>query len=225
MAFDALTASGTMWLHSDYLALISTLLSNGASGESVHFALANALTYVIEGGASTELLELLLKYHADINFDNGKSLQLATYHGRQDLFKLLLLHGDPNPLSIYMSLQAALSNNLEEETVFQLFKSVTANKSMQTEPDVNNSSDLGLPLIFYCLENYPKSARLAKEICSLHADLSLTVTQKFHLDECNNPLFEQIPPLLFALERNCSDEVIQVLIDHCGMPVQHHFQP
>jgi ankyrin repeat protein len=210
-AFNAMTASGSLWLDNDYFDLVATLLSRGAADEGVHYALASALTYVIDGLASQELLELLLEHNADVNFDHGKSLQLATHHARQDLFEMLLQR-NPDPHSLYMSLQTALSNDHEEETVFRLFKSVTENESVRTKPDVNNHSDLGFPLLFYCLNNYPASARLVKEICELNADLSATIVWEMHEDEYDDPLSDRLPPLFVSLEKNCSDEVIDVLL-------------
>jgi hypothetical protein len=214
-AFNAMTASGTLWLDSNYFDLVATLLSRGAADEGVHYALVDALTYVLDGVASEELLLLLLEHGADVNFDHGKSLQLTTHHARQDLFEMLLLR-NPDSHSLYMSLKAALSNDLEEETVFLLFKSVTENESIPAMPDVNNGSDLGFPLLFYCLNNYPSSARLAKEVCEFNADLSLTIVWDMYEDEYGDPVSDLLPPLLVSLEKGCSDEVIDVLLAFGG---------
>jgi hypothetical protein len=221
-----MTDSSTLWLASESFDLVATLLSRGAAGEGVHYALASALTYVIDGVASQELLELLLQHDADVNFDDGKSLQLTTHHARQDLFEMLLQR-NPDPHSLYMCLKAALDNDHDEETVFHLFKSVTGNESVHAKPNVNHYSDLGLPLLFYSLNNYPTSARLADEICQLDANLSATIDWDIYDDEYDDPISDRISPLLVSLEKNCSDEVIGVLLKHGGecrkhLPTQLH---
>lgn len=214
-AFNAMVASGTLWLDHDYFDLVATLLSRGTADEGVNYALASALTYVIDGVASQELLELLLEHGADVNYDDGKSLQLATYHARQDLFEMLLQR-NPDSHSLYMSWKAALMNDLEEETVFRLFKSVTENESVHTKPDVNHHSELGFPLLFYCLKHYPTSDRLAKEICELNADLSATVNRGMYENGYIDLLTDHLPPLFVALDKDCPDEVINVLLAYGG---------
>jgi hypothetical protein len=170
--------------------------------------------------ASQELLELLLQHNADVNFDDGKSLQLATHHARQDLFELLLQR-NPNSHSLYMCLKVALNNGHDEETVFRLFESVTKNESVHEKPNVNNYSDLGLPLLFYSLNYYPKSARLANEICQLDANLSATIDWDIYDSEYDDPVPDRISPLLVSLEKDCSDEVIDVLLTHGGECSNH----
>jgi ankyrin repeat protein len=202
-------------MNNDKLELVDTLLSRGASGEGINSALVKALTYVVDGQASQDLIELLLQYHADVDFDHGKSLQLAGYHGNQDLFEMLL-KWNPNPHSLYMGLKAAMSNDIDEETVFRLFKSVTAHQTLRTKPDVNNLNDSGYPLIFYCLYNYPASVRLAKEICDLGADMSATILFEKNESEYDDFASDRITPLSVSLEKNCSDEVIDVLLAYGG---------
>jgi hypothetical protein len=213
-AFDSMTATGDLWLDNGYLNLVEALLSRGTADECVHFALITAISYFMQGATSQELLELLLTHGADVNFDHGRSLQLAAENARQDIFEMLL-QKNPDSHSLYMSLQSALRVD-DEETVFGLFKSVTENEFVQEKPDVNNYSDLGLPLIFYCLNSYPTSARLAKEICELEADLSATLDWDMFENEFGDPLSDRLTPLLIALEKECSDDVIGVLLDYGG---------
>jgi ankyrin repeat protein len=219
-----MTATGTLWLDSTYFDLVAFLLARGKADESVHAALISALLYVIDGVASEELLQLLLKYGADVNFDNGTALQVAAQNARLDIFEMLL-QKSPDSHSLYMALQAASSNGLDEEVVFAFFKLVTSSKSDQAVPDVNNDSNLGVPLIFYTLIHYPTSARLAREVCDLNADLSAT-TWYMYEDKYEDPVSDRLPPILLALEKNCSDDVIDVLLGHGGesMTFCSHFR-
>lgn len=210
-----MTASGTLWLDSDYFDLVALLLSHGNADEGVHAALVSAILYVLDGVASQELLQLLLGNGADVNFDNGKSLEIAAQNSRQDIFEILL-QNNPDSHSLYMALQAALSNGLEEEIVFNLFKLVTESKFVQNRPNVNNHSGLGLPLIFYCLHHYTASSRLVKEICDLDADLSATIVWDMYENEYDDPITDRLTPLLVAMSNNCSDDVIDVMLAYGG---------
>ncbi|KUJ18861.1 ankyrin [Mollisia scopiformis] len=218
-AFNAMTTSSTIWLDSSYFDLVGLLLSRGAADEGVHAALVSALFYVIDGLASQELLQLLLFHGADVDFDDGKSLQVAAQNARQDLFEMLL-EKNPDSHSLYMALKAVLSNGLDEATVLALFKSVTDNKAVQARPNVNNNSELGLPLIFYCLNSYPTSARLVQEICDLGADLSATIVWDLYENEYDDPITDRLTPLLLSLDKKCSDEVIGVLLG-CGAEINY----
>jgi hypothetical protein len=214
-AFNAITKSTNSWLHKDYFALVQILLSCGIAGESLNNALVNVVTSVIDELDSKNVLELLLKHGADVNFDDGKCLQLAAQNGKQDLFKSLLRE-TVKPHSLYMALKAALNNNFDEEKVLSLLQSVAKNESIHENLDVNYHPDTGFPLLFYCLSNYPASARLTEEICELKADLSATILWDNSADEHDELLPDRIPPLHVALEKDCSDEVIDVLLSHGG---------
>jgi hypothetical protein len=213
-AFTSMTTSGTLWLQDDYLDLVSTLLSRGTTDKGIHYALIDAVAHVIKGVASEQLLDMLLCHKADVNFERGKSLQLTTQYGRHDLFEKLLQRG-PNSLSLYMSLQASLNSGHEEDTVYRFFKSVVENESVHEKPDINYQSEQDFPLIFWCVNNYPNSSRLVKEICKLNADLSATILWSLN-DDFDEPTSQKLPPLFVSLDKNCSDEVIDVLLEYGG---------
>lgn len=217
-AFKKMTATGTLWVDSTYFDLVALLLARGNADEGVHAALISALLYVFDGVASEELVQLLLEHGTDVNFDNGMALQVTAQNGRLDIFEMLL-RKSPNSHSLYMALQAALSNGLEEEAVFTFFRLVTESKLVQRRPDVNNYSDLGVPLIFYCLIHHPTSSRLVKAVCDLNADLSAAITWDIYEDKYDDPVSDQLPPLLLSLEKNCSDDVIGVLLTYGGEPI------
>lgn len=216
-AFKQMTSTGTLWLDVNYFDLVALLLARGNADENFHAALISALLYVLDGIASEELLQLLLEHGADVNFDNGTALQVAAHNRKLDLFEMLLQKSpNCNSHSLYMALQAALSNGLEEETAFGFFNSVTDGKYARTQPEVNNYSELGVPLIFYCLIHYPTSARLVKQVCDLNADLDVTINWDMYEDKFDDPVSDRLSPLLLSLEKDCSDDVIGALMNYGG---------
>ena len=208
-AFNVLTQSGSLWLLDSSHELLEQLLSRGYADEGLHSSLISATQEVILGNASVDLLVLLLEHGASVNYADGRVLQIAAKYGRIDLVELFLQYG-PDSTTLYLGLQQALCNDHNEQTVLDLFRSIAGNNSTDVKPDVNHDSDLGSPLIFYGLKNYPSSTSLAREIIDLGADLSATIVWSVYQDEPNfpAPAPEQIPPLLFALHNQVSDEVV-----------------
>ncbi|RMZ89826.1 hypothetical protein DV736_g2952, partial [Chaetothyriales sp. CBS 134916] len=208
-AFAALTQSTNFWLEDQSLGLLDTLLANGASGEPVHDALIDATEQVILGNASMDLIDLLTSSGADINHDNGMVLRLAAKYSNMDLFQFFLSHR-PDAVTLYIGLKEALCSDHDEQTVLELFHLVTRDSSLSGVPDVNSDYDLGSPLIFYALQNYPNLAPLIQELCELGANLETTVEWCVYdgEEEISAPEADHIPPLLFAILNGASDEVI-----------------
>ena len=208
-AFNVLTQSGSLWLLDSSHELLQELLCRGYTDEGLHTSLISATQEVILGVASIDLLVLLLGHDANVNYGDGRVFQIAAKYGRIDLVELFLQYG-PDSTTLYLGLQQVLCNDHNEETVLDLFRSIAGNNSTDVKPDVNHDSDLGSPLIFYCLKNHPSSTSLAREIIDLGADLSAKIVWSVYQDEPNFPApsAEQISPLLFALHNQVSDEVI-----------------
>ena len=216
-AFNMLTQSGPLWLQDSSHELLEQLLSHGCPDEGLHSSLISATEEVILGVASVDLLVLLLEHGAKVNYGNGIALQIATKYARIDLVELLLQYG-PDSTTLYLGLQQALCNDHNEKTVSNLFRSIAGDNSMDVKPVVNHDSSLGSPLIFYCLKNYPSSPDLAREIIDSGADLSATIVWSVYQDEPMYPALsaEQIPPLLFALHNQVSDEVVVDVLCNYG---------
>lgn len=217
-AFAVLTQSTVFWLEDRSLGLLETLLVKGASGEPVHSALIDATQQVILGNASMDLLDFLIGRGADINYANGMVLRLAAKSASVELFQFFLSRG-LNAITLYMGLQEALCRNHDEQTVLELFRSVAGDSSLAGTLDVNSDYELGSPLIFYALQNYPNSTPLIQELCELGVDLATTVEWSVYDDEREMPPPEadHIPPLLFAILNGASDEVIiDVLLAYGG---------
>lgn len=209
-AFSAFVDSNTAWLQDDSLELLDQLLSHGASGEVLDEALVVAVQALVNDEASMELLSLLLTHGASVNFQDGKALQTAARHGRTDIISIIT-PCNPDGLALYMGLKAALCEAHDEELASELIQGITGSGS-DVPPDVNHSSEHGVPLIFYALLHYGDSLDIAKHICQLGADLNTFVEWSVYKDDddCEpKPDPDLISPLLFALLNDASDEVIE----------------
>ena len=221
-AFNALTKSGSLWLLDSSHELLELLLSPGSIDEGLHRSLISATQEAILGVASVDLLVLLLEHGANTNYGDGRALEFAVKYGRIDLVELFLRYG-PNSTTLYVGLQQALCSDHNEQTALDLLRSIAGNNSLDAKPDVNHDSNLGSPLIFYCLKNYPSSPDLARKIIDLGGDMSATIVWSIYQDEPHlpAPAAEPIPPLLFALHNQVADEVIVDVLCNYGQGKQH----
>lgn len=224
-AFASLTQSTTFWLEEGCLPLLETLLINGASGEPVHKALFEATQQVVLGKASSEapskvpldLLDLLIHHGADINYNNGMVLWLVANSADVELLQFFLAYR-PDSIALYMGLQGALCSDHSEQTALELFRLVARESSEVGTLDINDDYNMGSPLIFYALQNYPDASTLIQEMCELGADLATTMEWSVYEDEPEMPPLEAdlVPPLLFAILSGASDEVIIDVLIACG---------
>lgn len=214
-------AEADLWLVPDNYELVATILTRSEPSEVIDMALVKALHHVVAGTTSTDLIELLLQSGANVNFDQSECLQYAARHGEIVLFRMLLSQ-DPGSFSLYMGLRGVLNSDLDEETVIQLFNSVTENEALSFKPDVNHSSELKFPLIFLCLINYPHSTYLIDQICQLDADLTESISWEIYKDEKGGQVEDWLQPLHLALEEDCSDEVVNILLTYGGKYCSSH---
>ncbi|KAF2825233.1 hypothetical protein CC86DRAFT_456469 [Ophiobolus disseminans] len=223
-AFGEFIQSSSLWLEDESLELLELLLRRGASGESLDEALLAAVDAVASDAASTDLITLLLQFEADINFQHGAALQTAAQHGRGDLIEMLLSR-TPSEISLYMALQTSLQQEHEEDVVLELFQAITGFDS-GVQPEVNHTSELGDPLIFYTLLYYGYSVEIVKQICELGADLDATVGWSVYdadTEPIPKPDEDQVTPLLLALLNDASDEVIEEVLIPYG--ADHNYVP
>jgi hypothetical protein len=205
-AFGAFIQAGQRWLQDDSHALLDHLLSYEVPSDSVSFALSKATQGVILGESYLELLTLLLDHGADNDYHDGEALQLAIQHGRVDIVDILLQY-PTNAVTLYMAFQTSLRSGHGEEEVLELFQAFS-NSYEGVTPDTNHDSDLGIPLIFYCLQNYPSSVTLAYQICELGADLTKTIIWSVY----PNVSDDSITPLQFAILNQVFDEVVDEVL-------------
>ncbi|KAF2799768.1 hypothetical protein K505DRAFT_370800 [Melanomma pulvis-pyrius CBS 109.77] len=207
--------AGEQWLLRKNQDVIDLLLEHDANGETLHMGLLEALDAYHRGTTSESLIDLLLHYNADVNYNKGEALQLAASSGDDAILKKLLGYGATLE-SISLAFSMAIASQHEEKRLFALLDAFMHNP---VEPDVNFVyPDLDPPLIL-SMELYPESAAIAKRMCDMGCNIEKEVTCEIYDDELQGP--EVVTPLAWALsqpDNMISTDVIAALLESNANP-------
>jgi ankyrin repeat protein len=213
IALGEALGAGEEWLLPRNQEVIELLLEHSASGETLHVGLLQALDAYIGGTASESLIDLLLHYKADVNYNNGEALQQAASSGDDAMLKKLLSYGATQE-SISLAFSIAIASQHEEKRLFALLDTFVQNP---VKPDVNFVyPDIDPPLIL-SLQLYPESAAIAKRMCDLGCNIEKEVTCEIYDDEMQES--ELVTPLLWALlqpDNMINTDVIAALLESNG---------
>jgi ankyrin repeat protein len=213
VAFDEAMNYGDEWLWPENLDVIELLLQHGAGGETLHRALVEALDAYAGGNAPEALVDLLLHYKADVNFDGGEAVQLAASSGNEALMKKLLGYG-PTQESLSLAFSIAIASQHDEQRLIALINVLMQNS---VKPDVNFVyPSMDSPLIL-CLQLYPESPTLVQLMCDIGCNLETEIQCEVYDDEIKEP--ETVTPLAWALfqpDNMISIDVITALLNSKG---------
>lgn len=220
IALEAFFLSGETWLLDKSYGLIEHLLGHMQEHEILDEYLPYAIAGIIDGDASVQLSALFLNYQPDLSYNNSEALRIAAMNGAFDLIKMLCEYAT-NPTSLSVCLETAFNEDSnDEEFVLSIIRHLQ-NTREDIKDIINCKSDGSEPVIFACLAKYPQSRELVATLCNLGADLSVTTLEKVYKGsgnrtKSNGSANDLVPPLLFALLYDASDEVIKTLLDLNG---------
>lgn len=213
-AFDEALNSGVSFLLNN-IDIIELLLEQGAGGEKLHIALLHALEAYSNNSVSEALIDLLLHYKADINYNGGQGLKLAVSKGDISLLQKLLRYGASQEC-ISLAFSAAIEYQHEEKCLIALIDTFMLNL---VKPDVNFvHPSIARPPLISCMSYYPGSATIVKRMCDAGCNLETKITFKEYNSENSKP--EINTPLTWALfqeeRKRVSTEVISTLLESKG---------
>ena len=215
LAFEAATKNGKEWLCEEGLELIRTYLAGGAGGEQLNMALLIAIDSYADTSASETLVDVLLYYKADVNYNGGHAIELAAIHGDVDLLRKLFKYR-PTPQSMSLGLIAAAQASHEASRFSAVLNAFMQNA--EAKPDLNFVAPGKDPLFFIVLNSYPESPEVIKNLCDFGVDLGASVACGVYDDDGTlGP--DKVPALPWALVQPgnlISDAVIAELINAGG---------
>ena len=205
--------AGEQWLLPKNQGVIDLLLEHGAGGETLHSGLLQALDAYISGTTSQSLIDTLLHYGADVNYNNGEALQTAASSGDDTMLKILLSYGATQE-SISLAFSVAIASQHEEKRLLALLDAFMQNP---VKPDVNFVYPDMDPPLYLSLQLYPESAAIAKRMCDIGCDIEREITCDTYDDEMQE--LEIVTPLAWALfqpDNMISTDVIAALLGSNG---------
>ncbi|ETS86337.1 hypothetical protein PFICI_00165 [Pestalotiopsis fici W106-1] len=214
-ALTGVARQSKKWLSLDdrTIWLVDSLLAWGAHGDCVNLAFLAALRAYTTGGASTTVLDLLLKVgKADVNFQHGEALKIAVRSGDVPLVTHLASNGASQETMTH-AFWETISSPLEEDTALKLINALVSGKDRVSKPTLSVVLPDRWPHVFECLTAHPNSAKLVKRLAELGCDMDAEIVTQLYDD-----VKERANALSWAL-RPCrgvpiiSTEAIGALID------------
>jgi len=218
VALATVTHSAQDWMSPDnsHLWLIHSLLEWGAAGDCVNITLMQALDAFCRGFTSEDLVDTLLQVgaKADVNFQDGEAVRIATRYGNVALLEKLAAY-DATSKTLSVAFSEAITAGHDEKVLLSLIDVFMNNKG--AKPDVKITPEGYQPPIFACLAAYPESSKLVKRLAEIGCDIESQIESFIYDDE--EQAAENVTALVWALcqpEKRISSEAIVALLDSKG---------
>ncbi|KAI0888782.1 uncharacterized protein GGS22DRAFT_152343 [Annulohypoxylon maeteangense] len=208
------------WLSSRGYEIAKHLLEKGAAGDGVGAAFAAVLGLYVETHASlaNNFVDLLLKYGADVNYNNGEAFQNAAAQGDPDLLKRLLRE-NPNAQAMTFAFPRIFDATASEDDVYDLITIFIEHNDGQSQMDVAFTQSDSQPVLIRALCQFPRSTKILGALldAGFYHDQMTTCKVMEEVDE------EPVTLLMWALlqpQKKISSGVINLLIER-GAKVNH----
>jgi hypothetical protein len=192
---------------------LELLLKNGAKGESVNKSLLLAITEFNMEPLAEPFMDLLLNWNADVNYNEGRSIQLAATQGNIQILPRLFVRHASVELSL-MALPYLFISGVKEEgmlSLLQLFVEYLGDNIAQPL----NHPQLPDAVVFLSIRHYPKSHRVLKAVL----DAGFVVDQRMYHELGDGNERNYMTALFWALslpKGTVSETVIETLIAYGG---------
>ncbi|KAK8080421.1 2-5A-dependent ribonuclease [Apiospora hydei] len=202
------------WLSDTGLEIARLLLGKGAFGDGVSSAFAAILSKYAQdpGNLTQSFLELLLAHDADINFNQGEALQIATSQGKPDLVRTLLQQ-NPNSESLTLAFRRIFDAEASEEEICELIQLLTEHGDGENRVDVMFTYPDSEPVMVRALTRFPRSTAILQALLDAGYYHDQMISHRV-MDEVKE--HEQVTLLVWALlqpQKKISSAVITMLID------------
>ncbi|KAH9908293.1 ankyrin repeat-containing protein [Xylariomycetidae sp. FL2044] len=202
------------WLSERGLAIARYLLGKGAAGDGVGSAMVTVLNGYgnAPNQVADEFIELLLKHGADINYNHGEILRLATTQSNPSLLKKLLQQ-KPSPETVTLAFPYIFDKTDSENDVHELITLFTEYGDGHSHLDVRFIDPSSEPIIIRALSQFPRSTKILQALLDVgfyHSPMTSTrVMPEMEEDE-------PVTLLMWTLlqpQKKISSSVINLLID------------
>lgn len=207
-------AHAKSWLSDRGLEIARCLLRKGASGDAVGSALVAVLGVHAESpeDIADKFVELLLKYDADVNYNQGEVLRNAAAQGSPALLERLLQE-KPNSESLTLAFPQVFDTNAGESDVLELVQLFVEYHDDGNQIDTMFAYPESQPVVIRALSQFPRSTKLLQALFDIgYYHDQMTTTQV--LPEVEEE--EQVNLITWALlqpQKKISSGVIDLLID------------
>ncbi|KAL7627306.1 hypothetical protein AAE478_001497 [Parahypoxylon ruwenzoriense] len=202
------------WLSDRGYQIAKCLLEKGAGGDAVGSAFVAVLGLYTEthGQLANDLVDMLLKHGADVNYNNGEALQNAAAQGDPDLLKRLLRE-KPDSRSLTLAFPRIFDAAASEDDIHDLITLFVEYSDGHSHVDVLFTHPGSEPVIIRALSQFPRSTKIVGALldAGFYHDQMVTCSVMQEIEE-----EEPASLLMWALlqpQKKISSGVINVLIE------------
>lgn len=175
LAFAQAIEVGEKWHSPSGLDVVRILLEGGAKGDIVDGALLQAEERFINGRAPEALIDTLLEFKADVDFDDGHAIELAVKAGHLALLEKLF-SSNPSARTLSMSLSAALISGHPSQKLMKIINALLGKEGEIADPNyVVPGMD---PPIFLALQKYPTSNPVVRRMLEIGCRIDTKISFK-----------------------------------------------
>ncbi|KAL4804657.1 hypothetical protein BDV18DRAFT_142308 [Aspergillus unguis] len=188
-------------------AVLSTLLSAGATGEPVSMALLESVKTVSNTPSGFTFIVNLLKAGADVNYSEGANLMEASTQGNVRVVKELLAHS-PRRLVMTRAFPLVFESKVDGHRIREMAVAFCSHKSA---PDLTYEHPTYGPILWRMLQTYPNEIELLQYLI----DKGCTVDPILKATLPLYPAEESVSLLCWALAQAkgvVKEEVINILV-------------
>ncbi len=188
------------------------LLEKGADGDSLSLALSVAIDAVGSENdhIARQLVQLLLRFKADVNHEDGIVVQKAARRADSELIAQVL--GEkPNSRAISMAFPHIFDADLTEDETLVLISLFTDYQDGEERVDTMFSHPESEPIIFRAISKYPRSTNILRTLLDAGYFYDQMTTARV-MDEVEE---EQVSLLFWALlqpQKKVSSSLVELLI-------------
>ncbi|KAH8895989.1 ankyrin [Thozetella sp. PMI_491] len=238
-AWGEATLTNHDWLEESNLQVLELLLASGVRSD-LNFTLARAVAASSGDKEMISLVEMLLRYGADANNNNGQPLLWAARRGNAALVKMLCLY-QPSAEALRLAFFEVLRGHARYDPDQALGCLRPLIEAPQSRLDLNHAPDGEDPLLIQIITRYPTAPAIVQLAVHAGADVMSTATcpllltdgddwrsisghKRGEMDPAGLRFSEEVPALIWALMRpntELSDATIEALIE-LGADVNFH---
>jgi hypothetical protein len=175
LAFAKAIEVGERWHSAGGLPIIRVLLKGGAKGDIVDGALLQAQERYLQGRASESLIDALLDFGADVNYDEGHAVEMAVKAGDIGLLDKLF-NSKPNERTLSRALSVALISGHPVQKLLTIINALLRKKGEIANPNfVVPGMD---PPIFLALQKYPTSVTVVERMLEIGCKVETKISFK-----------------------------------------------
>jgi hypothetical protein len=217
-AFNQAVATESIWQSYKGVSIMELMLKSGATGDVVGQALCRAVDACKNAteGLPMDILDVLLHYGANVNFEQGLPLQRAALQVNVDVLQKLLPGATANSkaMSIPYLFKTCNDSTMLVRAMQAFIDSLNGDDEISITSFKHPDSTL-TPVIFTALERFPKKPQILRALLDLGYDPNQWINRNW--DPTMDP--EPCPALCWALEqpeKKISNMNIELLIDEGG---------